>query len=114
MTRIKRGTAHLKRRKNLLRKAKGYHLGRGNLIRLAKPAVRKAGVSAFRDRRRKKREKRLLWQVRINAATRENGVNYSTFINMLKQKNIELDRKVLSTLAETYPAVFAKVVEHIK
>jgi len=114
MPRVKRGRAHIKHRKNLLSRAKGYRWGRKNLPKLAKVAVTKAGVYAFRDRRAKKRVKRQLWQIKINAAAREHGLSYSQFIHALKQKNIALDRKILSQLAEKYPAVFTKIIEKVK
>lgn len=111
MPRVKRGTQHTKRRKNLLSKVKGYRWGRKNKIRLARPAYLKAGEHAFRDRRAKKRTFRRLWNIKINAAARENGTTYSKFINDLKNANIELDRKVLAEIAEKHPKVFAKIVE---
>ena len=114
MPRVKRGTQHTKRRKNLLSKVKGYKWGRKSKIRLARPAMLKAGVYAYRDRRNKKRTFRQLWNLKINAAARENGTTYSKFINDLKNGNVELDRKVLAQLAETHPEIFAKVVETVK
>jgi len=114
MTRVKRGKAHLKHRKHILKEAKGYKWGRKKKIKLAKTAILKAGVYAYRDRRRKKREFRRLWQVQINAACRELGLNYSKFIAGLKRKNIELDRKILSQLAINYPEFFRKIVEFVK
>lgn len=114
MARVKRGTQHTKRRKNLLSKTKGMKWGRKSKIRLARPAMLKAGVYAYRDRRNKKRAFRRLWQVRINAAVRPLGLSYSKFIGALKKANIALDRKVLAGLAKDHPAVFEKVVEKIK
>jgi len=114
MTRVKRGKAHLKHRKHILKEAKGYKWGRKKKIKLAKTAILKAGVYAYRDRRRKKREFRRLWQVQINTACRELGLNYSKFIAGLKRKNIELDRKILSQLAINYPEFFRKIVEFVK
>ncbi|MDD2646849.1 MAG: 50S ribosomal protein L20 [Patescibacteria group bacterium] len=114
MSRIKRGKLHLKRRKNLLKKTKGYRWGRKSKIKLAKVAVYKAGSYAYRDRRNKKRAARALWQIKINAACRENGTKYSSLINALKKNNIELDRKVLAELAMNCPAVFQKLVESVK
>lgn len=112
--RVKRGKAHLKRRKHLLKEARGYKWGRKKKIKLAKVAIWKAGVYAYRDRRRKKREFRQLWQIKINAACREHGLNYSKFINGLKKKNIELDRKILAQLAQNYSEIFKKIVEIAK
>ena len=114
MPRVKRGTSHVKRRKNILKATKGYKWGRKNLIRQAKTATNKAGAYALRDRRAKKRDFRRLWQIRLNAAVRERGVRYSEFINMLKKKNVELDRKVLSQLAMNKPELFTKILEKVK
>lgn len=114
MSRVKRGKNHLKRRKNLLRQVKGYRWGRKSKIKLARVAMLKAGVYAYRDRRRKKREARRVWQIKINAASRENGTKYSKLIAALCKAKIELDRKILADLAENHPAVFAKVVEAVK
>lgn len=105
---------HTKRRRNLLRKAKGFKWGRKSSIRLARPAVLKAGVNAFRDRKRKKRLNRQVQQVRINAAARATGMNYSTFIGALKKAGIVLDRKVLAEIARDYPAVFEKIISAVK
>ena len=114
MPRVKRGTQHVKRRRNLLKKTKGMMWGRKSKIRLARTAVLKAGAMAFRDRRAKKRTFRRLWQVRINAAVRPHGLSYSRFMDGLKKKNIDLDRKVLSMLAKDYPAVFNELVAKMK
>ena len=114
MARVKRGTQHTKRRKNLLSKVKGYKWGRKSKIKLARPAFLRAGASAFRDRRAKKRVFRRLWNTKINAAARLNGTTYSAFINDLKQANVELDRKVLSQIAEKHAGVFTKIVESVK
>ena len=99
-----------KRRKNVLKKAKGYLRDRRTKFRYAKMAVIKAGTNAYRDRKRKKRSMRSLWQIRINAAVREFGMNYSNFIHALKVSNIEIDRKVLSEIAIENPVVFANIV----
>ena len=114
MPRVKRGTQHVKRRRNLLKKTKGMMWGRKSKIKLARTAVLKAGAMAFRDRRAKKRTFRRLWQVRINAAVRPHGLSYSRFMDGLKKKNIDLDRKVLSMLAKDYPAVFNELVAKMK
>lgn len=114
MPRVKRGTQHTKRRSNLLKRVKGYRWGRKSKIRLARPAMLKAGEYAFRDRRAKKRSFRNLWNVKINAAVRAYGLSYSRFIDMLKKANIALDRKVLAQIAEKYPQMFAKVIESAK
>jgi len=114
MPRVKRGTQHVKRRKNLLSKTKGMKWGRKKQVRLATTAALKAGAYAFRDRRAKKRDFRRLWTTKINAAVRPLGLTYSKFINVLKGKNVELDRKSLAFLAEHKPEVFKKVVEEVK
>ncbi|MBI4128122.1 MAG: 50S ribosomal protein L20 [Parcubacteria group bacterium] len=114
MPRVKRGVMHSKRRRNLLAQTKGYMWGRKSKIKLAKVAVLKAGVNAYRDRRLKKRDMRALWALRINAAARENGMKYSTLIDAMKKAGIVLDRKVLSELAAKHPAVFAEVVKAAK
>jgi large subunit ribosomal protein L20 len=114
MTRVKRGKAHLKHRKHILKEAKGYRWGRKKKIKLAKTAILKAGVYAYRDRRRKKRDFRRLWQIQINAACREYGLSYSKFIAGLKKKRIELDRKILAQLTNTYPEIFQKIIEFVK
>jgi large subunit ribosomal protein L20 len=112
--RIKRGTAHVKRRKNLLKQTKGFRWGRKSKIKLAKTAALKAGVHAYRGRKEKKREYRRLWNIKINAAAREHGLSYSKFIFALKKANINLDRKSLANLAEHDPKVFEEIVKTIK
>jgi len=102
---------HIKRRKNILKRTKGMMWGRKSKITLAKTAMTKAGVNAYRDRKLKKRDNRALNQVRINAAVRELGTSFSKFMGSLKSRKIELDRKVLAQIARDYPAVFAKLVK---
>lgn len=114
MPRVKRGMMHLKSRKNLMKRVKGFGGGRKNLLKQAMQADTKAGAHAFRDRRNKKREFRRLWQVRINAGTRAHDMSYSAFIGALKAKHIGLNRKVLSEVAAQKPEVFAKLVSHVK
>ncbi len=114
MTRVKRGKIANKRRKKILSATKGFRYGRKSKYRLAKEALFHAWTHAFRNRRLKKRDKRQLWQVKINAACRQEGINYKTFIAQLKQKKINLDRKILATLAEKHPVLFKKVVEEAK
>lgn len=114
MPRVKRGTQHVKRRKSLMEKTKGMMWGRKSKIRLARPAMLKAGVNAFRDRRNKKRTNRRLWQVRLNAALRPLGMSYSRFIDGLKKAGIILDRKVLSQIAQKNETVFKQIVEKTK
>jgi large subunit ribosomal protein L20 len=114
MPRVKRGKNHLKRRKNLLKQTKGYKWGRKSKIKLARTAMLKAGVYAYRDRRAKKRIARQLWQVKIGAASEVNGLSYSKLLGALHKAKIDLDRKILADLAENHPAVFAKIVEAVK
>ncbi|MDD5110001.1 MAG: 50S ribosomal protein L20 [Patescibacteria group bacterium] len=114
MPRVKRAVIHLKKRRALMRAVKGYRWGRKNIIRLARPAMLKAGAYAYRDRRNKKRAARALWQIKINAACRANGLSYSAFMGKLGKQKIALDRKILALLAEHHPAVFAKIVEKVK
>jgi large subunit ribosomal protein L20 len=95
-------------------KTKGMKWGRKSKIRLARPAMLKAGVNAFRDRRNKKRVNRRLWQVRLNAALRPLGTTYSRFIDGLKKAGIVLDRKVLSQMAQHNEAVFKQIVSMTK
>lgn len=114
MTRIKRGIMAHKRRKGVLKRAKGYLGSRSTKFRAAKEALLKAGVYAYRDRRAKKRTTRALWQIRINAAVRKYGLNYSRFINALKLAKIEIDRKVLADLALNNPEIFKKIMEKVK
>jgi large subunit ribosomal protein L20 len=113
MPRVKRGTTHLKRRRNLLAKTKGMMWGRKSKIKLAKVAELKAGKYAYRDRRLKKRNMRQLWTVRLNAALRPHGVSYSRFMGSLKTANVSLDRKVLSFLAKDHPAVFESILKQV-
>lgn len=114
MTRVKGGQVALKRRKKVLSMVKGYRFGRSTKERQAKEAISHAGTYAFAHRRDKKNDKRALWEVRINAAVRTLGMSYSKFIGALKAKNIELDRKVLSEIAQTSPKTFANIVERVK
>ena len=114
MPRVKRGVAHVKRRKNLMKRVKGFEAGRKNLIKQAKVADTKAGVHAYRDRKVKKRNARALFQVRINSAARKFGMSYSTFMNALKKKDILLNKKMLSEIAAKKPEVFKKLVETVQ
>src|SRR5215212_3088389 len=99
MPRVKRGVTAHARHKKVLDKAKGFRGRRGNVFRIAKEAVMKAGQYAYRDRRVRKREFRALWIARINAAAREQGLSYSALMNGLKKAAIEVDRKVLADIA---------------
>jgi large subunit ribosomal protein L20 len=114
MPRVKRGTSHVKKRRKLLKAAKGFKWGRKKSIRLAKTAVTKAGAHAYRDRKLKKRTNRRLWQIRLNAAVREYDLSYSKFIDLLKKNKIELDRKVLSEIAVKNPEIFKKIIDQLK
>jgi large subunit ribosomal protein L20 len=114
MPRVKRGTTHVKRRKNILAKTKGYKWGRKNKIKQAKEAILHAGTHAMRDRRNKKRVNRRLWQTKLNAALRLLDWKYSAFIHAMNVKKCELDRKVLSQIAEENPKTFANIVSEIK
>lgn len=109
MPRVKRGTVRAAKRKKMLKLAKGYFLTKSKLYRSAKESVDKALNYAFVGRRRKKRDFRQLWVVRINAAARINGLSYGRLINGLKAANIALDRKSLAELAVNHPEAFAKV-----
>ena len=114
MVRVKRGKAAHKRRKKVLKYTKGFRWGRKSKYKLAKQALQKAWTYAYRDRRVKKREFRKLWQIQINAACRQQGISYSRFIYGLKKNKIELDRKILSNLAQTHPEIFKKITEKAK
>ncbi len=106
--------ARKKRKKKVLRSAKGYFGGRKNLYKTAKDAVEKGWEHAYRDRKKKKRDFRRLWIVRINAAARSHDLSYSVFMNGLKRSGIELDRKALADLAVRDPDAFGAVVEQVK
>jgi large subunit ribosomal protein L20 len=107
--RVKRGFKARKRRKKVLKLAKGFRAGRSKLFRTAADAVDKALMYSYRDRRARKRDFRRLWIARINAAVRMNNLTYSKFIHGLKLAGVELDRKVLAELAISDPAGFAKI-----
>ncbi len=114
MPRVKRGVTAHARHKKVLDKAKGYRGRRGNVYRIAKQAVMRAGQYAYRDRRNKKRDFRALWIVRINAAARDFGMTYSTLINGLKKAAIEVDRKVLADLAVFERSAFEQLAQQAK
>ena len=111
MVRVKRGIISLKKRRSLLKKAKGYRWGRSKKERQAREAVLHAGRHAFAHRRRKKGDFRRLWNIRINAALRPHNISYSVFIHRLKEKNTLLDRKVLSDIAKNREDTFTRIVE---
>ena len=114
MPRAKRGVTAHARHKKILNLAKGYRGRRSKVYRVAKQAVMKAGQYAYRDRRQRKRQFRTLWIARINAASRELGMKYSTLMNGLKKAQIEVDRKVLPDLAVFDKPAFAALAEQAK
>ena len=113
MPRVKRGTIAAKRRRRILKRAKGFRFGRSKKEREARTALLHAGVHAFRHRREKKRDRRALWQIQINAAGRPLGLSYSRFMGLLKKSKIGLDRKILAQLAEHEPETFKRIVESL-
>ena len=114
MPRVKRGVTARARHKKVLALAKGFRGRRGNVFRIAKEAVMKAGQYAYRDRRAKKRVFRQLWIARINAAARSNGLTYSQFANGIRKAGIYIDRKVLADIAYHDPAAFTGIVNQVK
>jgi large subunit ribosomal protein L20 len=114
MPRVKRGVTARARHKKVLALAKGYRGRRKSVYRIAKEAVMKAGQYAYRDRRQRKRQFRALWIARINAAVRDLGMNYSTFMNGLRQAAVDIDRKVLADLAVHDRDAFNKIAEQVK
>jgi large subunit ribosomal protein L20 len=114
MPRVKRGVVSRASHKKVLAQAKGYRGRRKNVFRVANEAVMKAGQYAYRDRRQRKRQFRSLWIARINAAAREAGMTYSTFMNGLKRAAIDVDRRVLADLAVRDPAAFTKLAQSAK
>lgn len=114
MPRVKRGVTAHARHKRVLAKAKGFRGRRGNVYRIAKQAVMRAGQYSYRDRRQKKRDFRALWIVRINAAAREFGMTYSTLINGLKKASVQVDRKVLADIAVFDKQAFERIASQAK
>ena len=114
MPRVKRGVPAAKRRRRILKRAKGYSGGRSKLHSVAVEAVEKADKYAYRDRRQRKRQFRGLWIARINAAARANGISYSRLMAGLKAANVEIDRKVLAQLALEDPKGFSALAERAK
>ena len=114
MSRVKRGKIANKRRKNLLKHAKGFKWARNTHYRAAKEALLHAWSKSYYDRKKKKSEFRTFWQIKIGAAAKEQGISYSQFIHALKNAHIELDRKILADVAENHPEVFNKIVEKVK
>jgi len=111
MPRVRKGAARRQAKKRLFKAVKGYHGSRGSLYRQAKEATVRAGVYARRDRKRRKRDFRGLWIIRLSAACRQRGIRYSEFINSLNKANIALNRKMLSEIAVDDPTGFDAVVE---
>ena len=114
MPRVKRSVAGRKKRREVLKKAKGYYSSRGKHYRAAREQVMHSGVYAYRDRRARKGDFRRLWITRINAAARINGMSYSRLMSGLRLAEVELDRKVLAELAVNEPDVFAELVQVAK
>lgn len=113
MPKVNKSVASRKRRKKILKAAKGYWGGKSRLLRTAKESVERAMLYAYRDRRVRKREFRKLWIARINAAVRPYGLSYSRFIHLLDKNNIDLNRKILADLAVTDPPAFEKIVKSV-
>jgi len=114
MPRVKRSVAARKRRRRILKKAKGYYGARSKLYRVAREAVERAGVYAYKGRKQRKRQFRSLWIARINAGAREHGLSYSRMINGLKRAGVEVDRKILAQLAIEDPKGFGELAELAK
>src|ERR671915_1092170 len=114
MPRVKRGVAGRKRRRDVLKQAKGYYSALGKHFRAAREQVLHSGVYAYRDRRARKGEFRKLWITRINAAARLNGLSYNRFMNGLRLAEVEVDRSVLAELAVNEPEAFAALADVAK
>ena len=114
MPRSSNSVASRKRRKKILKKAKGYFGRRKNVYTIAKNAVEKGLSYAYRDRKNKKRVFRSIWITRINAAARQHGLSYSELINKLKTKGVEINRKVLADLAMNEPEKFSKIIKDLE
>ena len=112
--RIKRGVNAVKKRRKILKSAKGYFGAKSKLYRTAREQVMKSGQYAYIGRKQKKRDFRALWITRINAGCRQNDISYSRFISGLKKANVSLNRKVLADIAVREPETFAKLVETAK
>jgi len=111
MTRVKRGTIAIKKRRKILKYAKGYRWGRKSKERLAREALLHAWTYAFQHRKKKKGEFRALWNAKINGALSQHGISYSKFIGALANRNIGLNRKMLAEIAEHHPETFKQIVE---
>ncbi len=114
MPRVKRSVAGRKKRREVLKQAKGYYSSRGKHYRAAREQVLHSGVYAYRDRRRRKGDFRKLWIIRINAAARQNGISYSRMMAGLRAAEVEVDRKMLAELAVNEPQAFAQLAEVAK
>jgi len=113
MTRVKRGVTKMKRRRNILSQTKGYRFGRSTKEAAAKEAIVHAGAYAFAHRKDKKADKRRLWQVKIAAVVKEQGISYSKFIGVLTKKNVKVDRKILADLAQNNPETFSRFMKQV-
>jgi len=113
MTRVKRGVIAQKKRKNLRKHAKGFKWGRKSKIRKVKEAVMHSWANSYKHRRKKKGDFRRLWNIQINAASRENGTTYSRLISALTKKNIKINRKMLAAIAQENPEVFQAIVKKV-
>ena len=113
MPRTTNSVVSRRRRKKILKQARGYRGGKSKLLKTAKESVEQAMLYSYRDRRVRKREFRKLWIARINAAVRPFGLNYSGFIHLLNESNVQWNRKVLADLAVSDPPAFAKIVESV-
>ncbi|MCE9585507.1 50S ribosomal protein L20 [Candidatus Nomurabacteria bacterium] len=114
MTRVKKGVHALKRRRSVLKQTKGFRHGRSTKERQAKDALLHAGAYSFAHRKDKKGHNRTLWNIKINAGSRELGMTYSTLISALTKKNIMLNRKMLADFAENHPETFSRVIANVK
>jgi len=114
MTRVKKGVNALKTRRKTLKRTKGYRHGRSSKERQANEAIVHAGSYAFAHRRDKKSDFRKLWNVRLSAVLKQEGISYSKFIPLLKKRGIELDRKILAELAGKHPKTLAKIIENVR
>ncbi|MCR4274520.1 MAG: 50S ribosomal protein L20 [Candidatus Campbellbacteria bacterium] len=113
MTRVKRGTIALKRRRNVLKRAKGFRNTRKSKEKLAKESLVKSGMHAFAHRKDKKNDFRRLWQTRISAAVAPHNISYSKFIGLVNAKKITLNRKMLAEIAMTHPQTFERIVKQV-
>ena len=114
MTRVKKGVHALKRRRSVLKQTKGFRHGRSTKERQAKDALLHSGSYSFAHRKDKKSHNRKLWNIKINAGSRELGVSYSKLIGMLKKNDVLVDRKILADLAENAPESFARIIAYVK